>query len=67
MRSVRRTKRPKIWQKHFDEALDKLEQLEENEYKDATLIMQLLKDNLTLWSESEDPMADDMQVEDVDS
>jgi hypothetical protein len=54
-------------QKHFDEALDKLEQLEENEYKDATLIMQLLKDNLTLWSESEDPMADDMQVEDVDS
>jgi len=55
-------------QKHFDEALDKLEQLEENEYKDATLIMQLLKDNLTLWSESDDPSnADDMQIEDVDN
>jgi len=55
-------------QKHFDEALDKLEQLEENEYKDATLIMQLLKDNLTLWSESDDPSNEaDMQIEDVDA
>ncbi|KAG0026388.1 hypothetical protein BGZ82_009489 [Podila clonocystis] len=37
----------------FDEAILALESLEENSYKDATLIMQLLRDNLTLWSNEE--------------
>ena len=32
------------------DALAELEALEEDSYKDSTLIMQLLRDNLTLWS-----------------
>ena len=35
----------------FDGAIAKLEELEESRYKDATLIMQLLRDNLTLWTQ----------------
>ena len=34
----------------FDAAVDELDALEEESYKDATLIMQLLRDNLTLWT-----------------
>lgn len=34
----------------FDEAISKLDKLEEADYKDSTLIMQLLRDNLTLWT-----------------
>ena len=34
----------------FDEAIDKLDDIEDASYKDATLIMQLLRDNLTLWT-----------------
>jgi len=41
--------------KAFDDAISKLDQLDEASYKDSTLIMQLLRDNLTLWtSESQD-------------
>jgi 14-3-3 protein epsilon len=36
--------------KAFDEAIDKLDNIEDASYKDATLIMQLLRDNLTLWT-----------------
>lgn len=39
----------------FDAAVDELDALEEESYKDATLIMQLLRDNLTLWTSSDDP------------
>eukprot|EP00457_Paulinella_chromatophora_P009330 gb/GEZN01009393.1/.p1 GENE.gb/GEZN01009393.1/~~gb/GEZN01009393.1/.p1 ORF type:complete len:259 (-),score=56.91 gb/GEZN01009393.1/:531-1307(-) len=43
----------------FDDAIQKLDQLDENSYKDSTLIMQLLRDNLTLWtSDAEDAEAD---------
>jgi len=38
----------------FDEAISKLDKLEENDYKDSTLIMQLLRDNLTLWTSTDD-------------
>lgn len=34
----------------FDDAIAELDQLQEDSYKDATLIMQLLRDNLTLWT-----------------
>ena len=34
----------------FDEAIAKLDALSEDSYKDSTLIMQLLRDNLTLWT-----------------
>jgi 14-3-3 protein epsilon len=38
----------------FDEAISKLDQLDEASYKDSTLIMQLLRDNLTLWTTDTD-------------
>jgi len=39
----------------FDDAIAKLDDLSEDSYKDSTVIMQLLRDNLTLWtSEGED-------------
>ncbi|KAH9658090.1 14-3-3-like protein GF14 omega [Citrus sinensis] len=41
----------------FDEAISELDTLGEDSYKDSTLIMQLLRDNLTLWTS-------DMQEED---
>lgn len=34
----------------FDEAISELDSLSEESYKDSTLIMQLLRDNLTLWT-----------------
>lgn len=42
----------------FDDAIAKLDDLAEDCYKDSTLIMQLLRDNLTLWT-SEQVAADD--------
>ncbi|XP_046839221.1 14-3-3 protein beta/alpha-like [Xenia sp. Carnegie-2017] len=33
----------------FDSAIAELDELKEDSYKDSTLIMQLLRDNLTLW------------------
>lgn len=44
----------------FDEAIQKLDSLDDTSYKDSTLIMQLLRDNLTLWTsenEAEDEAA----------
>jgi len=40
---------PSPWQA-FDEAIAELDTLDEESYKDSTLIMQLLRDNLTLWT-----------------
>lgn len=34
----------------FDDAITELDSLQEDSYKDSTLIMQLLRDNLTLWT-----------------
>jgi len=38
----------------FDSAIAELDTLDEESYKDSTLIMQLLRDNLTLWTSAED-------------
>lgn len=40
----------------FDDAIKMLDKLDEVDYKDSTLIMQLLRDNLTLWTQ---PTEDD--------
>jgi 14-3-3 protein epsilon len=42
-----------VAKKGFDAAVEELDQLPENDYKDATLIMQLLRDNLALWTSEE--------------
>jgi 14-3-3 protein epsilon len=42
----------------FDEAIEKLEHLTDESYKDSTLIMQLLRDNITLWTSSTEDDAD---------
>lgn len=34
----------------FDDAISQLDSVDEEAYKDSTLIMQLLRDNLTLWT-----------------
>lgn len=48
----------KLAKQAFDEAIAELDQLNEDSYKDSTLIMQLLRDNLTLWT-SDAPGDDD--------
>ena len=40
----------KLAKKAFDDAIAELDNLSEDSYKDSTLIMQLLRDNLTLWT-----------------
>jgi len=39
----------------FDDAIANLDSVKEESYKDSTLIMQLLRDNLTLWTSDNDP------------
>merc|ERR1719445_2247213 len=45
----------------FDDAIAELDTLSEESYKDSTLIMQLLRDNLTLWTT--DTAAEDDEAE----
>lgn len=40
----------KLAKSAFDDAVSELDSLSEDSYKDSTLIMQLLRDNLTLWT-----------------
>jgi len=47
----------------FDEAIAELDTLNEDSYKDSTLIMQLLRDNLTLWTS--DTAGDDADTGDA--
>jgi len=44
--------------KSFDAAIEKLDTLNDASYKDSTLIMQLLRDNLTLWTSAKDEQED---------
>jgi 14-3-3 protein epsilon len=39
--------------KSFKDAVDGLDELDEDEYSEATLILQLLKDNVALWNEEQ--------------
>jgi len=45
----------------FDDAIAELDTLNEDSYKDSTLIMQLLRDNLTLWTSDTQAEAEDGQ------
>jgi 14-3-3 protein len=47
----------------FDDAIAELDTLNEESYKDSTLIMQLLRDNLTLWT-SDQADGDDGEPDD---
>jgi 14-3-3 protein epsilon len=51
----------------FDDAIAELDTLSEESYKDSTLIMQLLRDNLTLWTSDQPEQGDgeDLPVEDL--
>jgi|EP00669_Euglena_mutabilis_P002031 14-3-3 protein epsilon len=49
----------------FDEAVTELDSLDEESYKESTLIMQLLRDNLTLWTEDMQD-GDGTKVEEAD-
>jgi len=51
----------KLAKSAFDNAIAELDSLPEDSYKDSTLIMQLLRDNLTLWT------ADQQDVEQQDA
>jgi len=45
----------------FDAAITELDSLGEDSYKDSTLIMQLLRDNLTLWTSDNDDQPNEEQ------
>ena len=55
------TKACKMARDAFDEAIANLDDVEDDFYKDATLIMQLLRDNLTLWTEEVEADMGEMQ------
>ena len=49
--------------KALQEALDKIDELEEDDFRDAKSIIELLKENLTLWKEEEEDA--DNQIDDL--
>ena len=52
-----REKACELAKKAFDDAISDLDRLNEDSYKDSTLIMQLLRDNLTLWTSDSEGMS----------
>jgi len=46
--------------KALQEALDKIDELEEDDFRDAKSIIELLKENLTLWKEEEEDGGNDL-------
>lgn len=51
----------------FDDAIAELDTLSEESYKDSTLIMQLLRDNLTLWTSDMQEEADKAEEKPADA
>lgn len=54
----------KVAKAAFDQAIQKLDTLNDDTYKDSTLIMQLLRDNLTLWTSEDQANANVEDAED---
>lgn len=52
--------------KAFDDAISQLDNLADDSYKDSTLIMQLLRDNLTLWTSDQEPTTEEIEKGDGD-
>ena len=52
-----------IADKSLQEALDKIDELEEDDFRDAKSIIELLKENLSLWKEEEE--GDDNATDDL--
>eukprot|EP01064_Diplonema_japonicum_P006312 TRINITY_DN14209_c1_g1_i1.p1 TRINITY_DN14209_c1_g1~~TRINITY_DN14209_c1_g1_i1.p1 ORF type:complete len:251 (+),score=75.73 TRINITY_DN14209_c1_g1_i1:64-816(+) len=53
-----------IARKAFDQAVPELESLDEEAYKESTLIMQLIRDNMALWAEdSKDVMEREEEID----
>jgi len=59
MKSSRIRRACELAKSAFDQAISGLDKLPEASYKDSTLIMQLLRDNLTLWTSESNQGADD--------
>ncbi|XP_047455508.1 14-3-3 protein zeta/delta-like [Mugil cephalus] len=51
----------KLAKQAFDDAIAELDTLSEESYKDSTLIMQLLRDNLTLWTSDNQAEGEDQE------
>merc|ERR1712065_120384 len=49
--------------KAFDEVLEELDSMEDEDYKDSTLIMQLLRDNITIWTSDAEATGVDLGTE----
>ena len=49
----------------LQQALEKIDELEEDDFRDAKSIIELLKENLTLWREEENEGAEDNAVDDL--
>merc|ERR1711981_246443 len=54
-----------IADKSLQEALDKIDELEEDDFRDAKSIIELLKENLTLWKEEEEEGNNDNAIDDL--
>jgi 14-3-3 protein epsilon len=59
------TKACNLAKQAFDEAIADIEHLDEDQYKDSTTIMQLIRDNLTLWTSELQDQGEGEKVENV--
>ena len=55
----------RIAKQAFDSSILDLDQLEEDEYRDSATIMQLLRDNLTLWMSDLNEVQRDQDAEKI--
>ena len=53
----------KLADEALQNALDKIDELEEDDFRDAKSIIELLKENLTLWKEEEE--GEDNNIDDL--